>query len=49
MSNTKNYGNFPDPLASFVEKTSKAYGLKYARAIVSIDGVRQMTLMHCRS
>lgn len=35
MSNTKNYGNFPDPLASFVEKTSKAYGLKYARAIVS--------------
>jgi len=35
MSSTKNYGSFPDPLASFVEKSAKSYGLKYARAIVS--------------
>lgn len=34
MSSTKNYGSFPDPLASFVEKSAKSYGLKYARAIV---------------
>jgi|TARA_R110000744_G_scaffold27083_14_gene66347 hypothetical protein len=34
MSSKKNYGSFPDPLASFVEKAAKSYGLKYARAIV---------------
>ena len=35
MSSTKNYGNFPDPLASFVEKSSKGYGLKYAKSIMA--------------
>jgi hypothetical protein len=35
MSSKKNYGSFPNPLASFVEKSAKSYGLKYARAIVS--------------
>ncbi len=28
-----NYANFPDPLADFMAKSSKEYGLKYARAI----------------
>ena len=27
------YGNFPDPFAPHVKKTSKSYGLKYAKAI----------------
>lgn len=33
VTNKGKYGNFPDPLADFVSKTSKEYGLKYARAI----------------
>ena len=35
MSSTKKNGTFPDPLATFVEKASKSYGLKYARAIMA--------------
>ena len=35
ISGKKNYGKFPDPLASPEEKTSKEYGLKYAKAIES--------------
>ena len=35
MSSTKNYGNFPDPLASFMEKSSNSYGLKYAKSIMA--------------
>jgi len=31
--NQDNYGNFPNPLADFVTKSQKAYGIKYARAI----------------
>jgi len=27
------YGNFPDPFAPHVQKTSKSYGMKYAKAI----------------
>ena len=27
------YGNFPDPFAPHGQKTSKAYGIKYAKAI----------------
>lgn len=34
-SGKKNYGKFPDPLASQVEKASDEYGLKYAKAIES--------------
>lgn len=34
-SNNKSSGSFPDPLASQQIKESKAYGLKYAKAIES--------------
>ena len=33
VNNQGKYGNFPDPLADFVTKASKAYGIQYARAI----------------
>lgn len=34
MNDKGKYGNFPDPSAHSVEKMSKAYGLKYAKAIM---------------
>jgi hypothetical protein len=33
VNNEGKYGNFPDPLADFVTKSSKEYALKYAMAI----------------
>lgn len=33
VNNEGKYGNFPDPLADFMTKSSKDYGIKYARAI----------------
>ena len=32
---TNTESTFPDPLASYEKKVSKAYGLKYAKAIFS--------------
>ena len=34
MNDKGKYGNFPDPTAQSVEKMSKSYGLKYAKAIM---------------
>jgi hypothetical protein len=31
--NKGNYGNFPDPFSDYSKKTTKSYGLKYAKAI----------------
>ena len=33
VNNEGKYGNFPDPLADFMTKSAKDYGIKYARAI----------------
>ena len=33
INERENYGSFPNPLADAVVKMSKAYGLKYAKAI----------------
>ena len=34
MNDKGKYGNFPDPTAQSIEKMSKSYGLKYAKAIM---------------
>ena len=35
MNGNKKIGNFPNPAAPSMEKMSKAYGIKYAKAILS--------------